>query len=304
VVAEAEVRLKFDGPAVAGGQMNARSVGRSLTAISDLVTHLQSADPDLRNASPPDVRVTSFEPGSFDIHLLLEALGEVWEQLRALGSGPDVTAVVQLSAVIGFVIGYIKRFGRRRVASHSTDESGDQVEVMFEDGEPSRAVMSAETFVAFMSPQVRRATRRLVEPIEQQGVESLTVTTAPGNEVVVTKKDAPNFHVEEPTPPDSSTTRRTARVQPVSVDFRRESWKVSEGATSFPVSVEDEMFLSRLDEGDATIGKTDTFEVSLRTEQYSDPDGRLKVKHAIERIIDHQRGSIQERLDFDHADEA
>ena len=38
VVAEAEVRLKFDGLAVAGGQMNARRLAQSLIGVSDLVT--------------------------------------------------------------------------------------------------------------------------------------------------------------------------------------------------------------------------------------------------------------------------
>jgi len=45
-----------------------------------------------------------------------------------------------------------------------------------------------------MNPQVRRASRRLIERVKQQGVDSLAVIT-PGQTVIVTEEDArPTVH--------------------------------------------------------------------------------------------------------------
>ena len=76
------------------------------------------------------------------------------------------------------------------------------------------------------------------------------------------------------------------------------------GRCCFHAKVEDEAFLRRLDEGTVTIGKTDIFEVGLRSEQYADSDGKLKVRHANERIIRQDRGAVQAAFDFDADEDA
>lgn len=108
-----------------------------------------------------------------------------------------------------------------------------------------------------MSPRVRRAARAAVESVERSGVDSVTfATSGPNVPVTVTRADAVNFRVEDPTPLEEvSTTGRTARVQPVSVHLERESWGVTEGAGTFTARVEDEAFLRQLDEAPRGLGR-------------------------------------------------
>lgn len=56
--------------------------------------------------------------------------------------------------------------------------------------------------------------------------------------------------------PEETTTRRSTLVQPVSINFNSEAWRVSEGAGTFVARVEDDEFLRLLDTGTEPIRKT------------------------------------------------
>lgn len=296
-MAEAEIGLEFNGPATAGGRMDVRWVGNTLLAMSDLVLQVKNADRYFERAFPPGIRVASFEEGSFDINLILEGLGDTYEALRDVAAGKTMTGIANVSALVLIVVGYLRLHGGQRVGSHTTSEDGERVEVDFENGEVKHASMPTEAFLAFMNPQVRRAARRVIEPIEREGVESVRLHAGDaGAPVVIQKSEARNFHFEDARPPEGSITRRTARVQPTSINFESEAWKVTEGAGKFTAKVEDEAFLRLIDAGAASIAKTDTFEVGLRTEQSVDANGKLKTTYAIERVIGQQRGAVQTNL--------
>ena len=52
-MAEAQMRLEFSGTAVAAGQMDARGVGQSLLALSDLVTLVRASTQTYEMLSRP-----------------------------------------------------------------------------------------------------------------------------------------------------------------------------------------------------------------------------------------------------------
>ena len=87
---------------------------------------------------------------------------------------------MNLGAMVGMVLATIRTFSGRRVISQSTDDSGDYVEVEFEKGEPRRAEMPPEVYLAYMNSQVRQAARRAVAPVERPGIESVTLRTTGG----------------------------------------------------------------------------------------------------------------------------
>ena len=74
-------------------------------------------------------------------------------------------------------------------------------------------------------------------------------------------------------------------------------WKVNWGDDDHFVSVEDEIFLQKIDENEVRFSKGDRLKVELKQIQYNSEKG-LETDYIITKVIDHQKPHIQKKLDL------
>ncbi|MBP8921842.1 MAG: hypothetical protein KBG85_19270, partial [Micropruina sp.] len=103
MMARTPLELRFYGPETTGGEIDAMRLGRSLVALTGLLRTAQARDSELRRAHL-EVVVVGTDEGSFDIQILLEGLGTVWDAVRAWAVGEDGQATTNLAAMVATVL--------------------------------------------------------------------------------------------------------------------------------------------------------------------------------------------------------
>ena len=85
----------------------------------------------------------------------------------------------------------------------------------------------------------------------------------------------------------------------VSLAFKeRNKWRLTDGHRAFSATIEDNDFLSRIDNYEAAFTKGDTLSCRVRIEQ-STALNKLKTTYTVEKVLEHKAGTRQAKLGFD-----
>ncbi len=287
--------VKYDGPALASGQMDARELALTIIALGEL---LEQAN---RAAFPgsPDVRVVidgDFKSGEFEIDVVpTQSVAQQVADLLAGRAATTKTNGLSLLDAIGFasefgLIGVLKWLrGRTPSSIRSTI---DATVFEFASGQTVE-VFSANRLVGVLyhSPIVRQSLARVIKPLERDGIDALTASVDGRECVQVTKADVSAFLM---TPNDvdvvSDTTSHGEFLRVASVVLKRGNiGRFHDGLHGFAAEIADQNFLARIRSGQGRFCKSDMLVVDLRRIQ-TIADGKLKIRYQIVKV--HENKSV------------
>ena len=290
-MAELAFELDYEGPALAGHEMDARDFARSVLSAADLFQELSRAvypaDPEL------SVNIRAVAPGSF--HILLKLFSDSEGLLTSL----TVTGINNLASLLNIfasIIRFVRHRSRAEVTAQRESAPGI-IEVDFADGShlsiPSQALGLSESI------SVRRDIEEIVRPVDTEGIETLTVRR---DQTVIERIDksdavalmrAPTVAIVQPA---LASSDRELWLQVQTVTFQEgNKWRFSDGASTFGAAIDDQDFLRRIDEDEA-FRKGDRLHCLLREDQWFNRRGDLQIDRRIIRVLDHVPRDTQLRF--------
>jgi hypothetical protein len=195
-----ELQVIFEGLAVESGKIDARVLGTSLTAYSEV---FQRAN-ELANGEASEAVVlveSNFQKGSFDVNLQL--VQNIVETAKALITAHPFLTAGELAAAIGFISS--KRESLMSVLKwlkgekpEKITQTGNEVELVLL-GQKKTITNTVNIFLN--DPLLRDALRRTVQPLRQPGYDRIRLepkeTDIPAEPTTIEKQEAPYF---EPDP--------------------------------------------------------------------------------------------------------
>jgi len=285
--------IVYDGEPVSEGTIDARDLAPALLAFADLVDEAAPLiDPTLPRLS---VRVRpDFQKGSFEVYLELASL---YAKFVSLFSGPDAQAwsaffeIVGLAGVAG-VFQLVKR-SKGRKPTKITIERKETVTITFEGDDP--ITVDQRVWQLFQNIRARKAIEKIMSPLIERGFNLFKIRHGGKDTLTVSDNEAGYFVA--PSEHEGETTSETeARVVIVSPSFNAgNKWRVSDGARTLYVAIQDEAFERSVQRGTEAFRKGDTLHVTLETTQWLE-DGKLRAEYAIAKVHRHEPGPEQRNL--------
>lgn len=285
--------LVYDGMPVEDGTIDARDLAPALLALADLIDEAAPlVDPELPQLS---LRVRpDFKEGSFEVFL---DIANLYSKFVSLFSGPDAQAWASFLQIIGVagvagVFQLIKR-AKGRKPTKVTIERRESVTITFEGEQPFK--VDNRVWKLFQSSRARQAIEKMLSPLLDKGFDLFKIKHDGKEGIVVTEAEAPYF--KAPTEHEGETVSESeTRVVIVSPSFNAgNKWRVSDGARTLYVAINDQTFERAVQQGSEAFRKGDTLHVTLETRQWLE-GGKLCAEHAISKVHRHEEGPQQPKL--------
>lgn len=254
--------VRLEGEALAAGEVDARQLASVLEATAGLCSAVAGTGEYAEHAAPV-LLVEAAETGSFELHLILEVVGEWWAASRAVLLSEDAQAVANLLCFAGVgaaAIKALKRMGKRRVVEHHALPDG-QVAIELEDGE--RVETSPEAAAAMDDPRVVDAVRTFVGSANSKGVERVDLQVPNLGEVASVRADeVEGFPEPCEAKVDLASDTHTVTAAFDRPDFGGDTWGVTTTRGKYRMTIADADFLQRVDSGAVSISKYSEFRVT------------------------------------------
>ncbi|MCR4441869.1 MAG: hypothetical protein NUV48_06910 [Peptococcaceae bacterium] len=286
--------VAYEGPAVVDGTMDVRELAPSLLALGNLIENVNRVigDPE---AQVKVVVKSSFQRGSFQI--TLEVIYKWVEQVKLLFDiGRAENLAETLLSATGFaafagisLIELLQRLRGRKVKSATILENGNtRLELTGENGQFDCIGVQDKVIKLYRDRLVRENLRRLLKPLERQGVDGFSVRK--GEKVVhrITRDEVGYYDVPEvPEQERTNVVTRKMYVNLVEVAFEEGlKWRLSDGDNKFYATIADESFLSQVDAG-KSFKKGDVLEIEMETTQVATSRGGIKNEHRVLKVVKH-----------------
>lgn len=290
---QSEARFEFHvhGEDVESGTMDVKELAPALLALGELIEEANKVVN--RNQAHMSVRVQAdFQRNSFDIFF------QIWQSLRELLIHTDVTAAKELLEWIGIIKGVggvstyslirlIKWLKGRKISEKSIVMHDDSVTITSDSHNENNITVNKNVYNMYCNYPVRRALEGVVRPLENDGLDSLEFFHDGDIAEKIEKSEREYFKVTANSE-DPMYSEAIKAFQIVMLVFKQKNkWRLSDGTSTIPVTITDEKFLKKIDDGEF-FGKNDILVVRIRTKQWSTPDG-LKTEYEVVEVIDHKR---------------
>ncbi|MHB1883001.1 MAG: hypothetical protein ACYCPA_12540 [Acidithiobacillus sp.] len=276
--------------------MDVRALAPALLAFGDLCE--ETGKVLYGDAATTRVEVkASFRSGSFGIDLSVAP--QFMQQIMGWLHGDAATSIANGIAILGAVgstggglIAVLRWLKNRRIKRIEATPDGRRI--LTEDGDA--LVVEERVILLLQSRTVRTHLQRMIEPIEDEGIDSVAFGTDDRIDVVITRSEASYFHVP---PPEDSLISEEVRTIPfsiVSLSFREENkWRLFDGQSTVYVIIGDTEFLDRVNKNLERFAKGDILIAETRISHWQTADG-LRTEYAILRIVEHRPGMTQINL--------
>lgn len=294
-MSEEHFTVAYDGPALATHRMRVADLAPALIALSDAIRSAQAVLIPSEPAVTLDIKAAPRE-GSFVLDLILNDGPTFYERIVDLFSSKDADAAANLGEFIGWVVGaglLIKQLFGKKVRSERT-EAGITT-ITLDDG--TTITTEAESVALYRSITFRQSMRKVVAPLDLEGVDTLDITSS-RESLRVTAEDVVAFEVPEVVDEEVLDSEREVNLHLVNVAFEHGKWRVSDGSTTFFAGIADEAFVDRVRRNEIVFASGDRLRVMLRHRQFQTMDG-LRSEYTVLEVIEHVPGGRQLPLDFD-----
>jgi hypothetical protein len=291
-MAETAFDLAYEGDALADGRMPVRDLAPALLALGEIFTEASQVVAPGRPPAALEIQATS--EGSFVVHLLLGG----WDAINDIFTSDDATTLVNLKeAIVGgtglFVL--IKRLFGRAVKQQEAGPEPGEITITLDDG--TRLTVPKAAWDLYGNVEVRKKTRKVIEPLSKPGVESVVFEVDEQVTVRLDAADAPAFELPASLPEPLGENELELVLSIVSVAFKDDNkWRLSDGQQTFFAIIHDEAFLQRVAQGEP-FRSGDMLRCSLRIVQTKDDEG-LHTEYEVLEVLDHIPRQTQMQIDL------
>jgi len=285
-----KLQLIYDGIALENHEINPKDLSVAILSIDSLLEEANSVLNDGRAKIQVKVKA-SFETGCFKINFsVIQSLGEKIKDLYAV-----VEPLSEAKEIVGLVFGSVGG-----LVALIKFLKGARPEKIFENEDGSFVVhchkkefkTEKDVIKLYQSFKLRQQFEQLVSPLSKEGIDDCAIKIDDTKDAYcqIFKDEIVYFKAPEPREIrlDDEPVRFNTNINIISLSFKEDNkWYVNDGQSSFYVLVEDEEFLSEINNG-KEFGKGDILKVSIRREQfYNEDEKKLKTEHFIEEVLDH-----------------
>ena len=297
-----EFSVAYDGPALADHTMDASALGPALLAMGDLFREANRVvnGPDITDIN---VRVKATEPGCFNIIFELQQILSSATQFLQEDNIATAKEIAEWIGLLGGGAGSLIALrqwlrGRKIKSVHETTVEGNRNFVVTVEGNDNKVVVR-QVFILLRDREVQSSQRRMLSPLEQEGIDEFQVRK--GKEVVHSVKknevDQGYFDVSDD---DQELNELVGEPQtleavlvlraPVFVEGNK--WQFFYGDTFIHATISDQNFMDRVFSGGERFGNGDQFKVRMCITQVRKEE-KISNEYDILEVIDTERGPRQ-----------
>jgi hypothetical protein len=289
----AEFTIAYDGEALKNHRIDVRDLAPALLAIGSL---FEEANRVLnRDRTTTKVQVRATPAGSFQVDF--DLIQTVASQVEGFLTGTHIEVAKNIKTLLfgdGGLITLLLFLRGRKPKQIASDLQGVTLQV-----ENSTVIFSHQVIQLAESVPVREQVKGILAPLRQTGIDTFEAKETPGARplVAIHKNDLDYFEVpigEEVTEelPERAWTQAYSIV---SLTFKEENkWRLSDGQSSFGVTILDRAFLLRVDAG-LSFSKGDVLVCDIRSRQAHTPDG-VRTEYFVDRVVQHRPAPKQYKL--------
>jgi len=277
---EQEFKIKFDGEP---NSIDASTLGHSLVNITSIIKEVNDG---LKTGAPVEIKVKAHGEGSFVVHLALLP-AEIGQLLT-----PDIlkTAGAAIGVIITTVAGVfkIRKLLKGTPPKEVQQTANGGVLIV---GNNARLIVDQSTYeVYFGNPKVSEALSRTFKTLDSDpevtGFEILDVKEKPLFDAA--REDFSPMALKGDVPlPETRSIVQPAYLHIVKPSFERGlKWEVVYNGNRVNVSMSDQEFLDRIDQGER-FAQGDGLDVELLIEQVLDPNIRTYLNKSYNRRESH-----------------
>ncbi|MEA2007087.1 MAG: hypothetical protein U9O20_02915 [Patescibacteria group bacterium] len=294
--------IKYDGPALAGHEMNVKDFAPALLAIGELFDEANIVLNE--NRTKIDVNIRATKEGSVDIDLSM--VQSVIDQAKTLFSGDGVSAIVNAQSLLKLIFGggvgsigivsFIKWLKGRNIENITTLEDGN-LKIQVEGGETK--TLKEEEINLFRLVSIRKKLETIIKsPLSKEGIDTFKVKH--GDETEEIKKDESEFFSSPDIDEELIDEREIeTNLTIVNASFQEKGkWRFSDGNSTFFAEIEDVDFLNKVEKNQAAFSKDDILQTNLVRKQFI-TNGQIRTEYSLKKIIKHRNAAIQLNLPFE-----
>jgi hypothetical protein len=269
---DVQITVKYDGPAIASGRMDARDLAPAMLATAKLLEHSAVLMYGSSATLKIDVQA-DFKGGSFAYEIITRLL----DAGHLLYSNMSVSDVV----ITGSLLIRTLKMARGRAPKEIV--TAPEPQIVFHDGD----VITVNVHVAklFLNPTVRADVEGAVEPLKRVGIDSFVLTT-PDDVVGIVKDEVDYFSA-----PITDAKLLQDRTEPEIVEILSPHFKEGNkwqfalaGEGAFWARVLDEEFLEKVRSREIGIFSGDLYRVQMRVLVTRLPSGKPERVREIIRV--------------------
>lgn len=294
----AEFILTYDGPALAGHEMNVRDLAPAMLAVGEAFEGMNA----LFNGKSAQlaVNVRAHQPGCFKVAFDIVQMAK---DVTPMLTGPGIVAannLLQLLIGVG-TVGGASSVGLIWLIRKLKGQSPDRIEKLTPGlfrlfiGDQVYEVPT-ELLQAYQDLRIRRAVEGFVaKPLRKPGISHVLIEDGSHSERI-DENEAEYFAAPEPDVDIVVDDTRRAAFTIRDLSFDEEGfWKLFDGSNPVKVRIEDEQFLARIENDDIRFAKHDVLVCLVHFVQRRTGRG-LENEHTVIEVIEHIAAPRQLRL--------
>lgn len=280
-----QLEIVFDGPALTQGRMNVRDLAPAMLGVGALFESANRVFNGRR--AQVNVNVQATAPGS--LHILYEVVQSIGPDNATfiidgelLSTASEIKEWIFGGSIGGGLLAVIKWVRSRKPKIERVNDGLFRLTV---DGETHDIPM--ELLRLYEDTAVRRALSDVIRPVKEDGIERLEVRDGTRSIQTVTKSDVDAFDAPESQELLLDEVRRHV-FSIISLAFKEDNkWRLTDGHSTFSVSMKDENFQYRVDNNEIAFAKGDVLICDMRTIQWQARDG-VRSDYEIIRVVSHR----------------
>ena len=268
--------------------MDARQVAAQIVAFSEFLDVV--CETAYGKTVQIQTEVQGFRGDSFDIDFIFQVGGHVATLVSSTYASPrDVIDMIKHSVALW-----------RHLLGHppkSLNHAQDDAQLVHVENNNGQVIAVNNSVVQIVTDsKAGNAVQKFIgDPLKSDGVDSVNVHSQRFEErAQIRKSDAAYFRTVEIEEPIEAMVECYLTIE--SPTFKEgNKWRFSDGDISFAAEMLDKRFLQDVNEGLERFGRGDVLLVTMQITQVMAPS-RLSTNRKILEVLDHKRGSKQQRL--------
>lgn len=280
-LAPTEFDISYDGPALADGRMNVRDLAQAMMAVGSL---FESTN-DLLNGERATVNINVRATSTGSFHILFEIVQNsgAYSLSDVLSTANQIVALIIGGGTVSIGLFALVKWLRGRTPKVEQINEG-MFRLTLENGETYDIPL--ELLRMYQDANVRAALAGTVRPVKEEGIEVFEIREQDEIVLEIAKADVEFFDAPQLQDLILDETR-TQAFSIISLAFREgNKWRLTDGQTTFSVSMIDKDFQNRVDNNEVAFAKGDVLVCDMRTIQWQTIQG-LKTEYEIVSVNRH-----------------